>query len=274
MEGFRGCRFRHALACVLLICVASGQVAGQSAEAPLGEYKDHTLQATDVGDGSQCIMPAASFKFSFLDDLTRKSVPEDAFMRHANDDMDVVKAQVFLWYVYRHDGVAKNFFAKVSPRRLLERKADSINSILWLMSRSDKYFAGIEKPARTLLTKELGYWKSGYAERDGEKSLVLDLYDNPDLSAKHVASKQQKESHRDVDLLLREGVMAERSGDDLKALLRYTEVADYGYANGLVTAWLMLPRLGGRECLSRAIYYVMLSGTTGPVNWVGKDYKP
>jgi hypothetical protein len=229
--------------------------------------------ADDVGDEAACDFPDVNFNYSYLDSLTNTFSPGDTeFMRHSSDRMSSGKAQIFLWYVYRNKRVAPEFFKKVKISSLLARKDDSINSILWLMMKRGGYFAASNRKYEELDESSLSSWWNEYKASRPREELRLELYSGKSALPQQAMSNDVYGTE-DVDLTLRQGMFEESSDRRVDALFHYVKVAGYGYQIGLTGAALLLPQLGGDKCVSRSAYYVLLSGSIAPVNWVGHGVK-
>lgn len=223
----------------------------------------------------QCGMPHAAFKYSYLDSVINLvAKPSDtSFLGSASESMDVVKAQFYLWYLYRNPTLSAGFFKRVNISKLVERNDDSLNAMLWLMARGEDYFSSINEVVKNKVNRRLGEWKAGYEITNPQRSLVLDLYANDNYPLTKFSSERKNYVGDDVDLVLRMGILSENAGKKLEALYYYTKVAEFGYQNGLVGASILLPILGGDICVGRAAYYAKLSGAIAPISWLAWDHK-
>ena len=197
----------------------------------------------------------------------------DILINTASDHMDTVKAQYYLWYVYRHPKLSDSFFQRVNIVFLADRNDDAITSILWLMSRSDKYFSKLQPATRTGLITHLEKWKNSYDKNAPEGAQVLQLYSDQRRTVDSLYKSSRKYSGDDVDLMIQKGIRSEVEGKKLEALYFYTKVAEFGYRKGLIGASLLLPQLGGDACVSRAAYYMRLSGVLAPASWLEQEPK-
>ncbi|BDU22454.1 hypothetical protein DYGSA30_39110 [Dyella sp. GSA-30] len=155
---------------------------------------------------------------------------------------------------------------------LLARKDDAINSILWLMMKRGGYFSGANPRVGESYESSLSSWWEGYRTVHPREELKLELYSGKsELPQK--AMSNDVYGTEDVDLALRQGMIEESSGRRIDAFFHYLRVAGYGYQIGLTGVALLLPQLGGDKCVSRSAYYVLLSGSIAPVNWVGHEVK-
>lgn len=220
--------------------------------------------------GQKCSMPYASFKYSYMDSLINSvAKPSDNnFISTSSNKMDVVKAQIYLWYVYRNPGISANFFRVVDIYKLLDRKEDAINSILWLIIKNKKFGGILTEDVRKNVVVRLSDWKNNYSKTNSQRNLVLDLYADDNYPLTKFAKAKSEFRGDDIDLVLRRAILSENAGNKLDALYYYTKVAELGHQGGLVGASILLPMIGGDACVSRASYYVRLSGAIEPVNWL------
>lgn len=213
-------------------------------------------------------MPATTFKYVYLDALISDNPKpsERDFSRKASIRMDTAKEQIYLWYAFRNPVLAKNFLARANLGVLLDRNEDAINAILWLMSPVGRRSTKQNKVWTTQVLARLTKWRERYRKVDPARSTALDFY-NDDISFVEYSKMTIPSTDTDVDALLHEGIIHEKDNKKIDALSFYTRVADYGFKAGLVGAALLLPQVGGLDCLQRAKYYVMLSGTVRPITW-------
>lgn len=220
-----------------------------------------------------CNLPHANFKYAYMDSAIAlmQKPSNDVFLNTASNHMDVVKAQFYLWYVYRNAELSGQFFQRVDAARLVKNGDDAVNAILWLMSKDGKYFSSLKLKERNIIIFDLDEWKISYDKRSPARSLVLELY----ADSKHKGGffdHSMRYDEFDVDLIMQKGMHSEASGKKLEALFYYTKVAEFGYTKGLVGASLLLPQLGGDACVSRAAYYTRLSGAIGSAGWLERTH--
>lgn len=230
-----------------------------------------TAPTTDL---PPCNLPHADFKYSYMDSvISSVQRPDDnVFVSTTSNQMDVAKAQFYLWYLYKNPDLSDQFFRRVDVAILVDREEDSLNAIIWLMSKDERYFSSLQSSVRAAVISHLHKWKKKYEKISPERSLVLDIYGESGDLPNSLDRRLKDYAENDVDLIIRKGVRSEDGGRKLEALYYYTRVAEYGYRGGLIGAALLLPQLGGDACVSRAAYYVRLSGVTGPAAWLEKPY--
>lgn len=140
------------------------------------------------------------------------------------------------------------------------------------MSKDGRYFSSLQLEVRVKLISNLNKWKINYNKALPEQSLILDFFVNGKNFSSHLDGRLKSYAGNDVDLILQKGIQSENGGRKLEALYYYTEVAGYGYREGLIGASLLLPQLGGDACVGRAAYYVRLSGAIGDAGWLERDH--
>lgn len=231
--------------------------------------------ATRAGDDTRCTLPATTFKYAYLNQLAMHTVSDEQFLANANNHMDVVKAQVFLWYVYKNPKLDRSFFAKVDPRALVERRSDQINAILWLMAKTEHYFSALSPHDLSILRSSLDTWKKGYAQNAVNRNRALDLFAGDKPQSLNSLITEYPNQTTDVDYLVQVAANAIAAGELPKALLNLTRVAEYGYADGFIGLWKVIPQIDeSNSCVSRVMYYMMLSGTLSPIDWLGDKDLP
>jgi hypothetical protein len=232
------------------------------------------VSATPATDSSSCSLPHADFKYSYMDSAigSMQKPNHDVFLNTATNHMDAVKAQFYLWYLYRNPTLSDQFFRRVDVALLVKRGDDALNAIIWLMSKDGRYFSSVQSEVRARLISNLDKWKINYNKASPEQSLILDFFVNDKNFASHLDGQLKSYAGNDVDLILQKGIQSENDGRKLEALYYYTEVAGYGYRDGLIGASLLLPQLGGDACVSRASYYVRLSGAIGDAGWLERAH--
>lgn len=227
-------------------------------------FTSASFASQGIGDGKACLMPVANFNFSYMSSLLSAAGAPDrqSFLNSLSNDIDASKMQLYLWYVYNNQDLAQDFFSRINVVPLIEEKEDAINSILWLMMRKGDFLKHMHLESIQSLLRT---WKADFKKRKPQRNWLLDVYQSDRIEEERPA--KPADTTIDIDVELRLGVDSERRGRLLEALFFYTEAAGAGSQQGLVGASLLLPQVGGQKCLSRAAYYALLSGATGPVQW-------